>query len=84
MQGDPRALEVSRQGPNLKEMNTGEMKMTKKLRKVGRLLSPEEKENRHVKHPISTEPAISGVGIPEIPARKPTAKKGRVTGNERE
>jgi hypothetical protein len=48
--------------------------MRKEPRKSERLVSQEEKVRRHVKHPVSTEPATHETGIPMIPARGPVRK----------
>jgi hypothetical protein len=45
-------------------------------RKRERLLSQEERDKRHEKHPVSTEPATSEKGLPEIPPRKTEERKG--------
>jgi hypothetical protein len=54
--------------------------MVAKTRKREPLLSPKELENRRYKHPVSTEPATSSEGIPQIPAGP---KGTRVGGNTR-
>lgn len=44
--------------------------MVWKTRKHEPLLTPEQVANRNAKHPVSTEPAVSGKGIPVIPPRE--------------
>lgn len=48
-------------------------------RKRTALISPDEREQRHAKHPVSTEPATRETGTPTIqPAVKSKKKSGAV------
>lgn len=49
--------------------------MTKEPRKRERLISPKELEQRHLKHPVSTEPQRTGERTPLIPAPGPLSSK---------